>query len=671
MEQTPPPGPSTRRARRARRATLATALLLAAAPISAQTYCPSDGGSGNTFNIQRVQYAGIDNSSGDNNGYGDFTSLTATVTPGTSNAIALDGNGLFFLQRRYRVWVDWDQNGVFAGSELVFQGSGFGQVNGTIAVPANAPAGATRMRVSMSSLIYQGPCANFALGEVEDYTVNVTATCVADAGTLTTQKPEVCFDAGGTFVSGEAATNPIVPAGYQVLYVLTEGPGLVIQAVNGDSEFQVNTPGDYTIHTLVYDPATLDLSIVQFGVTTGFDVNGLLIQGGGSICAALDVAGVQVSVLAPDAGTLSGGATLCSNGGAPITLTATPNGDANVPAGYQTVYVLTQGAGLTIVNAGPNPSFDVTDDGSYTIHTLVYDPATLDLSIVQLGVTTGFDVNGLLVQGGGSICASLDVPGAQFNVTTCTDECLANAGTIAPQDFIVCRTGGNATLVGLPGGNAVVPAGYQTLYVLTRGFGLTIQQVSATPVFTVQQLGLYRIHTLVYDPATLDLSIVQFGVTTGFDVNGLLIQGGGSICASLDVTGAPHLVVGPFLCAILNGVFGVDQDGTQSLVLSDGRVLDEELVKAIEQDMPLAELNLWPNPARDVLNIELTAYAEARIEMSVINILGQEAIPALAVNAGKGETRTTVDVAGLVPGQYILRLTIGDGVITQRFTKVD
>ncbi|MCC6400108.1 MAG: T9SS type A sorting domain-containing protein, partial [Flavobacteriales bacterium] len=421
----------------------------------------------------------------------------------------------------------------------------------------------------------------------------------------------------------------------------------------------------------VYDPATLDLSIVQLGVTTGFDVNGLLVQGGGSICASLDVPGAAFTVASPSAGTLTAmSMEVCLENGV-ATVAATANGDANVPAGYQTVYVLTQGAGLTIVNAGPDLSFDVDADGTYTIHTLVYDPATLDLSIVQLGVTTGFDVNGLLVQGGGSICASLDVPGAQFNVTICTDECLASAGTIAPENFVVCRTGGNATLVGLPGGDAVVPAGYQTLYVLTRGFGLTIQQVSATPVFTVQQLGLYRIHTLVYDPATLDLSIVQLGVTTGFDVNSLLIQGGGSICASLDVTGAPHLVVGPFLCAILNGVFGVDQDGTQSLVLSDGRVLDEELVKAIEQDMPLAELNLWPNPARDVLNIELTAYAEARIEMSVINILGQEAMPALAVNAGKGETRTTVDVAGLVPGQYILRLTIGDGVITQRFTKVD
>ena len=67
MEQTPPPGQTTRRARRARRATVATALLLAAAPISAQTYCPSDGGTGNTFNIQRVQFAGIDNTSGDRN----------------------------------------------------------------------------------------------------------------------------------------------------------------------------------------------------------------------------------------------------------------------------------------------------------------------------------------------------------------------------------------------------------------------------------------------------------------------------------------------------------------------------------------------------------------------------------------------------------------------------
>lgn len=41
----------------------------------------------------------------------------------------------------------------------------------------------------------------------------------------------------------------------------------------------------------------------------------------------------------------------------------------------------------------------------------------MDLGIVEIGVTTGVDVNGLLVQGGGNICAALDVPGAVFNVS--------------------------------------------------------------------------------------------------------------------------------------------------------------------------------------------------------------------------------------------------------------
>jgi hypothetical protein len=115
----------------------------------------------------------------------------------------------------------------------------------------------------------------------------------------------------------------------------------------------------------------------------------------------------------PDAGTLTAvNSTICGNGG---TLTATPDGNSNVPAGYSTLYVLTSGTGLVIEQVSATPSFTVTGSGLYTIHTLVYD-STLDLSIVVPGVTTGFVVNSLLVQGGGSICASLDVAGAQFNI---------------------------------------------------------------------------------------------------------------------------------------------------------------------------------------------------------------------------------------------------------------
>ena len=101
---------------------------------------------------------------------------------------------------------------------------------------------------------------------------------------------------GSATISATQGTAPFVPAGYSVLYVLTEGAGLVIIDAAATPSFTVTAAGDYTIHTLVYDPATLDLGIVQFGVTTGFDVNGLLIQGGGTICGALDVAGAPIVV---------------------------------------------------------------------------------------------------------------------------------------------------------------------------------------------------------------------------------------------------------------------------------------------------------------------------------------------------------------------------------------
>jgi hypothetical protein len=75
-----------------------------------------------------------------------------------------------------------------------------------------------------------------------------------------------------------------------------------------------------------------------------------------------------------------------------------------------------------------------------------------------------------------------------------------------------------------------------------------LKQVSATPSFVVNAAGNYTIHTLVYDADPnsanfLDLSVVQFGTTTGGDVLNLIVTGNG-LCASLDVAGAPVQVQG-------------------------------------------------------------------------------------------------------------------------------
>ncbi len=431
----------------------------------------------------------------------------------------------------------------------------------------------------------------------------VEICCDAEAGTLS-GADTLCYEGSPLTLTALVNGDAVVPPGFEVIYVLTAGPGLVIEAAGANPEFPVDATGNYTIHTLVYDPLTLDLASIVFGVTTGFDVNGLLIQGGGTICASLDVAGAAFVVeLCCDAlaGTLSGGDTLCYEG-ATLTLTATANGDIVVPLGFEVIYVLTEGAGLVITGTSATPTFDVNATGDYTIHTLVYEPATLDLTIVVPGTTTGFDVNGLLIQGGGTICASLDVAGAAYSVILCCD---ADAGTLSG-GAEVCLVDGNATLTAVADGNTNVPAGYEVVHVLTQGPGLVIIGVDADPEFVVDALGSYTIHTLVYDPMTLDLSTVVLGVTTGVDVNGLLIQGGGTICASLDVSGAPFTVVD------CSGYCDAGADGT-------GLGLDERIVNVTFADINNTSPNVTTTPPSysDFTNVTGTVEVTATYTITV------------------------------------------------------
>jgi hypothetical protein len=223
------------------------------------------------------------------------------------------------------------------------------------------------------------------------------------------------------------------------------------------------------------------------------------------------------------------------------TINATPNGDSEVPEGYTTLFFLTTGAEPVIVQGALTPSFVVTTAGTYTIHTLVYDDATLDLNGLVFGQTTAASIHALLVQGGGGICASLDLAGAPIVVDECLP-CAADAGALQANFNTVCFNNGTATVDATHNEAPVVPEGFETLYLLTSGEDLIIRQGALTPAFVVSAVGEYTIHTLVYDPVTLDLGGVTFGVTSGFDVNAQLVQGGGTICAALDVAGAPVTV---------------------------------------------------------------------------------------------------------------------------------
>ncbi len=390
----------------------------------------------------------------------------------------------------------------------------------------------------------------------EIITVVDPQSCLANAGTIATNVPLDTLDDGSATISALPDGNQSAPLGYVTSFILTKGNDLTILQLNGTPFFTVSEEGEYTIHTMVFDPNLIDLSFIIIGTTSVYDLEPLMIQGGGTICASIDVTGAPIEVLRVDclakAGAITAitSSTILENGSSLIS--ALPDGNQIITSGYQAAYVLTKDTGLVIEQLASIPFFTVNSVGDYAIHTLVYNSNTLDVSAIQLGITTGFDVNALLIQGGGLICASLDTIGAVIQVND-PQSCTADAGTITPDASPVLLNNGMAMISATSSGNQVIPGGYQVGYVLTKGENLVIEQLATSPFFTVNSEGDYTIHTLVYDPMTLDLTTVVPSTTTGFDVNALLIQGGGSVCGSLDMLGASIEVLNTQNCAAAAG----------------------------------------------------------------------------------------------------------------------
>ena len=134
--------------------------------------------------IAGVAFENVDNPSS-KLAYSDFTGLPANVTAGQSYPIDLTaGYSWYTYEEHWKVWIDYNQNGIFEEpDELAFSltepappnGTLELTVNGTIDIPATALAGPTRMRVAMKRDADPAPCETLPNGEVEDYTVSISA----------------------------------------------------------------------------------------------------------------------------------------------------------------------------------------------------------------------------------------------------------------------------------------------------------------------------------------------------------------------------------------------------------------------------------------------------------------------------------------------------------------
>jgi hypothetical protein len=99
----------------------------------------------------------------------------------------------------WRVFIDYNQNGVFETNERVVSRSSrsSGTLSSSFNVPTSALTGPTRMRVSMKYNSYQDPCETFSYGEVEDYTVIIGNNAIPQG-----------IAGGNDFISSEISLYP-------------------------------------------------------------------------------------------------------------------------------------------------------------------------------------------------------------------------------------------------------------------------------------------------------------------------------------------------------------------------------------------------------------------------------------------------------------------------------
>ncbi|MEL7532319.1 MAG: DUF4331 family protein [Bacteroidota bacterium] len=90
---------------------------------------------------------------------------------------------------------------------------------------------------------------------------------------------------------------------------------------------------------------------------------------------------------------------------------------------------------------------------------------------------------------------------------------------------------------------------------------------------------------------------------------------------------------------------------------------------AIEKDVLFKPLKVYPMPALDELNIEISSEGHQRVEMTVYNINGQE-VSAKSYQLSSGLNNLALDVQRLTSGTYLIKMMSKDGLLgTAKFIK--
>jgi PKD repeat protein len=205
------------------------------------SYCTSEGTNQNYEYISGVEVGDLNHTSGAS-GYSDFTAYTANLEAGGDVSVSLTPGFVSSSYTEYWViWIDYNEDGDFEDSgEEVFSSSGSSTVTGSFTVPSSADGVTTRMRVSMKYGSAPTACETFTYGEVEDYTVDISA------GTV--NPPVAEFTASDTTIDvGDSVTFTDQSSNNPTAWSWTFNGGTPSSSTAQNPTVTYNTAGTYTV----------------------------------------------------------------------------------------------------------------------------------------------------------------------------------------------------------------------------------------------------------------------------------------------------------------------------------------------------------------------------------------------------------------------------------------
>ena len=107
--------------------------------------------------------------------------------------------------------------------------------------------------------------------------------------------------------------------------------------------------------------------------------------------------------------------------------------------------------------------------------------------------------------------------------------------------------------------------------------------------------------------------------------------------------------------------------GLWASLASGGALVELPLVTGVTENDALGASTLWPNPATDVVTLDLDLDRSLTARVEVLDATGRVVVSQGATSLAEGQQRLMIPVSGLGVGQYDLRITTDSGVVNQRF----